>query len=117
MLMTILAVHGIKVHPLVEPHFHTSFNDCSHTVDVCRIVDSNVLNVPTLGKVETFEFGVLFFERCDVFTDVTRLYPIFRRGLDYLIIQLNHYWILCATETGVSPDSSWDLSRLVVTLP
>ena len=71
MLMAILAVHGVEVHPLVEPHFHTSFNDCSHTVDVCRIVDSNVLNVTAFGKVETLKLSVLLFERRDVFANVT----------------------------------------------
>ena len=88
-MTTMITEHRIEIYTLIEAHFHTAFNDCLQTREVCRIVNAHVLNVSALYHMEQFELMILFLEGCDLFRNVTRLIPhlsmYFKKGLDYLM--------------------------------
>ena len=74
-MTTMITEHRIEIYTLIEAHFHTAFNDSLQTRKVCRIVNANVLNMPTFYHMEQFELVILFLEGCNLFGNMTRLIP------------------------------------------
>ena len=64
--MTILTVSRIKVHTLIEPTSHTSKDRAHESLLILWVVNTDILDVSSLDKMEKLKLKILLFKRGNV---------------------------------------------------
>ena len=79
-LAAVVAVGCVKVHALIEAHFHTALDNGLVGFVVFRVGQAHILDVAAFAQVEALEFVILLFKGRNVFghIQVERIREVFR---------------------------------------